>query len=283
MRFYPIPDPHGGLDLVVPGVTSLLSHDMPPEEKQRLAEWRAREIAAGRDPNAGRDRGTAVHALLEAYIRTGEIPSTGEVSDYASGMEQYLDAYDSFLWSERPLVDGWEHVWSHAGADVGEEGAAGEDKPIARVWSARWGYAGTPDLIGKHRKRGLTLGDFKTSNCPYYRPSGSRVPAYAKLGYQKYKKTVRQLCAYRLAIRETLDLEVDEIVIYVGLRKRGESQQFWVERREIEQETEALMRTASLFWSRPWLPSGCLPPEGRPCPAAETAPDPQPHPLSAAA
>lgn len=283
MRFYPIPDPDGGLDLVVPGVTSMLSHDTPPEEKQRLAQWRAREIAAGRDPNAGRDRGTAVHAMLERYIRTGEVPSGGEIGDYANGMEQYLDAYDGFLWSERPLVEGWSHVWSHAGTDVSDDGTTGKDEPIARVWSARWGYAGTPDLIGKHRQRGLVLGDFKTSNCPYFRPSGSRVPSYAKLGYQKYKKTVRQLCAYRIAIRETLNLEIDEIAIYVGLRKPGESQQFWVEAREIEQETETLMRIASQFWSRPWLPAGCLPPTGQTHPAPEGAQALQPSPQTVAA
>lgn len=268
MRFYPIPDPTGGLDLVVPGVTSLLSHDATPEELERLRRWREQELAKGRDPDAGRKRGTRVHARLEEYIRTGTLgPPDDEAGLYASGMERYLDSFENFLWSERPLVGDWDHVWTQAGYDVEEEDAGSpkvKARPLARVWSAIWGFAGTPDIIGKHRRHGLVLGDFKSSSRPYYRPArGARVPGHCRTGYLKYKKTVRQLCCYRVAVHETLGILPERLVIYVGLPSQGEAQQFWIDEREVDQETEAIKKTSLAFWSKQWLPAGCLPPPKR--------------------
>ncbi len=242
IRFYPIPAPDGKGLVAVPGTTSILSSDQTAEERDVLERWRKRELEAGRDPNAARERGTRVHAALENYIR-GVAPGLEREDDKAAfaGMTQHLDSYSEFLWNERPLIDGWEHCWS---------APVGDPDRLARVWSWRWGYAGTPDLIGKHR-RGLTiLGDFKTSNQPYYRCSGKQVPAWKQTGYKKFRKTVRQLCAYKLAAEEMLDIHIDALQIIVGLPQQGEAQMFFIQGPDLELETEKFKQMCKAFWER---------------------------------
>jgi hypothetical protein len=245
LRFYAIPGPNGSL--AVPGVTSLLSADADPEEKQRLRNWQEKELREGRDPKAGAKRGTRTHSMLEAYIRTGVLeprndsPEEAEAYAFAQGMERHLRHYDDFIWSEAPLRSGWEHVWSEAD----EEGVR-----LARVWSATWGVAGVPDLIGRHR-RGLTiLSDFKSSLRPYYRHSGGPIPNHCRTGYLKFKKTTRQLCLYRLAVKETLGIDIDALQIIVGLPTPGESQMFFIRPHEIELETEKAKQQCVRFWNR---------------------------------
>jgi len=241
VRLYFVPHPTGEGFLAVPGATSVLSSEQTPEEIERLEAWRQREIAAGRDPNAGRERGTRVHGLLEDVIRTGVAnPASEEDANFFSGMEEYIAAYDEFLWNERPLRAGWEHCWS---------APEGDPHRLARVWSPTWGFAGTPDLIAV-RNGVRVVGDFKTSNKPYFRCHGDKVPRHQELGYKKYKKTVRQLCAYRLAIKEILGLETDALHIIVGLPEQGKAQQFWVQGPELEYETEQFKRLAVEFWKR---------------------------------
>ena len=241
IRLYFVPHPNGDGQLAVPGVTSILGSEQTPEEKERLAAWRQRELDAGRDPNARRDCGTRVHGLLEDLIRTGKAkPANQEDADFFSGMEAYIERYDEFLWNERPLRDGWEHCWSAPESDPNR---------LARVWSPTWGFAGTPDLIAV-RNGVRVVGDFKTSSKPYFRCHGSKVPKYQELGFKKYKKTVRQLCAYRLAIKEILGLETDALHIIVGLPEAGVAQQFWIQGPELEYETEQFKRLSVEFWQK---------------------------------
>jgi hypothetical protein len=241
IRFYPIPAPESGGLIAVPGTTSILSSDQSPEDNAVLERWRVNELAAGRDPNAAREKGTRVHGALENYIRglPHDLKREEDIAAY-SGMPKHLERYSEFLWNERPLVRGWEHCWS---------APKGHPDRLARVWSWLWGYAGTPDLIGRHR-RGLTLlGDFKTSTQPYYRCSGRQVPAWKQIGFKKYKKTVRQLCAYKLAVEELFDLRIDALQIIVGLPAPGESQMFYIQGPELELETETFKQMALKFWS----------------------------------
>jgi hypothetical protein len=79
---------------------------------------------------------------------------------------------------------------------------------------------------------------------------GNKVPKHQELGFKKYKKTVRQLCAYRLAIKEILGLETDALHIIVGLPQEGKAQQFWVQGPELEYETEQFKKLAVDFWKR---------------------------------
>ncbi|MGB7566041.1 MAG: hypothetical protein WBM08_14980 [Prochlorococcaceae cyanobacterium] len=241
IRFYRI-STDDGLDLAVPGVTSILADDEPKENRERLEQWKQREIAAGRDPDAGRIRGSAVHAVLEDHIRgIREAPESQEVAAYASGMERHLEDYDKFLWSERPLVKGWEHCWSERDE---------KNERLARVWSAIWGAAGTPDLIARDRRGLISLDDFKSAAKPYFRCSGSPVPLHLMNSWLKYKRTVRQLCAYKLMAEETLGIEIDRLRIIVGLPEEGKSQLFTLNRCEIAAETEAFKRMCVAFWQR---------------------------------
>jgi hypothetical protein len=170
-------------------------------------------------------------------------------SCFYSGMEQYLEPYESFLWNERPLRSGWDHCWS---------AAPGEPDRLARVWSSVWGFSGTPDLIAQRRRGVVVLGDFKTSNKPYFRCSGTKVPAHRDVGYKKYKKTVRQLCAYRIAIKETLGIDIHALQIIVGLPQPGRAQMFYIQGTELEIETENFKQAAVAFWSQF---SGCTVPD----------------------
>lgn len=241
IRFYPVEV--DGQWLALPGVTSLLGVLDTREDREFLVRWREQEIAAGRDPNAGRDRGTRVHAAIETYIRTG---GPGPLSDgdlgFFRGMERHLDRFERFLWSERPLVSGWERCWS---------APPGDPDRLARVISPTWGLAGTPDLIAQ--RRGMTvLGDYKTSTKPYYRCSGNQVPAHKAVGFKKYRKTVRQLIAYTLAIEETLPgVRVDLLQIFVALPEPGNVQSFFIQRGsvEFERELEVVKQASFRFWT----------------------------------
>lgn len=242
IRFYGVPSKLGEGEIALPGVTSVLGSQDTPEDKQRLKEWRQREIEKGRDPDAGRERGTRVHGLLERFI-LGEHP-TPEIEDdipFYEGMKSKLVDYEEFLWSEKPLISGWDHVWS---------GPPSDKRRIARVWSEIWGAAGTPDILGRLKNRRYVLADFKTSNQPYFRPTRNYVPHYRQVGYKKYKKTVRQMCAYSLMVKEVLDIDVDEFHIIVGLGKADDAQSFWIDPSEIARETENFKQLCARFWQQ---------------------------------
>lgn len=168
---------------------------------------------------------------------------------FYSGMEEYLQPYECFLWNERPLRSGWDHCWS---------APPGEPDRLARVWSTVWGFSGTPDLIARRQRGIVVLGDFKTSNKPYFRCHGNKVPAHKELGFKKYKKTVRQLCAYRIAIMETLGIEIHALQIIVGLPQYGNAQMFYIQGTELEIETENFKKAAVAFWDQF---SGCTVPD----------------------
>jgi len=238
IRYYSVPFNQG--QLALPGATSILRQSDTVSDNQRLEDWRLREIAAGRDPNAGRDRGTRVHALMEQYLRTGVIETDKEEDEHCfSGLEPLLSAYDSWVWSERPLQDEHQHAWSEPGPD---------GEAIARVWSTEWGFAGVPDIIGKQYGQ-IVLSDLKTSNRPYYRPQPGRpVPSFQQYAFKKYVKCVRQLCLYAIAIEETLGLKVDRLQILVALPEASKVQMFYPTESEFKRETETAKRLCQQFW-----------------------------------
>ncbi len=99
LRFYGVKTPDGR-EIGLPGVTSILGYTSSTEDRERLEKWRAREVAAGRDPDAAANRGTQVHACLEAILRgrTPEYPNK-EIEDFARGMYVPLQTLESILWS----------------------------------------------------------------------------------------------------------------------------------------------------------------------------------------
>lgn len=241
MRMYPVPDPRGveyGLT-ALPGATTLLGALAPREDKERLEKWRAREVKAGRDPNAAAERGTKVHALLERRILGLKLESDDEeVMSYASGMDEGFNEFTEFLWSERPLVRGWEKAWNTMDTSHPDR--------LARVWSAEWGVSGVPDLIGVRRGRNV-LSDFKSARVPYFVPEhGQQIPWGEKFNAMKFYKTCRQLSLYALAIEETLGLHIDELEIRVGYP--GGSQIIAVPEMTYARELENVKKMCLEFW-----------------------------------
>jgi|GEM_PF-1127988 hypothetical protein len=252
LRVYPCPSPDGRGLVLLPGCTSILSATAPPADREFLERWRLREIAAGRDPLAAAYRGSAVHALLEARIRGLSLPDvvqvdgkpyriTDEVMAFYNGMYEFIKPFDYHVWSEQPLRLGWEHTWSTTDES--------DPRRLARVWSSTWGYSGTPDLISHSDEHGgYVLSDFKTAKAPYFQAQRSiPVPSGQGTNFKKYKKTVRQLCLYAEAIKETLNIEIAKLHIIVGTPTGA--REYWVDPWEREQERANALRLCQQFWN----------------------------------
>ena len=201
-RFY---RPADRPDAAYPSVTTILGKTASEHSKKALLSWAAKNPGAR---EAAAERGSAIHAACEAHIRGQRINIPEEYRPFWRGLEEQLDKYDSFLWSERPLLPQWKSV-------IGDDG-------IARIWSHKHGYAGVPDLIGV-RNGVVIMGDFKTSTGPYSRwfPKDDNRKLFT--GWSKYKKCAEQLAAYALAAEETLGVHVDCAQILVSTPEISQS------------------------------------------------------------
>jgi hypothetical protein len=160
---------------------------------------------------AAAERGTAIHYGMEQYLKGNKTPEIAdEYQDFWQGMPSILDQFDEVLWAETPVVDRFKFT---IGAD-----------DVARVWGCDpdgRAWAGAPDIIGVVNNK-LTLADLKTSVKPYSRKwpkdleKGS--PEWRDLlgGHLKFKKTLKQLAAYDLAITQTLGIKVQQAAILVS-------------------------------------------------------------------
>lgn len=195
-----------------PSVTTILGKTAGAGANEKLRLWNlanpgAREAAA--------ERGSILHAGVESYVRNLPPRIPGALMPFWDGVEEHLDRYDRWLWSERPLVPGMEHC---IGAD-----------DMARVWSHEYRFCGVPDLIGV-RKGIVVLPDLKSSTGPYARyfpradngmDEDERRQAF--VGYLKYRKCALQLAAYRIAVRETLGIRLNTAQILVTTPKVTQS------------------------------------------------------------
>lgn len=180
-----------------PSVTTILSRTATEKSKRSLQSW------AEKNPGAREEaatRGTAVHACVEDWIR-GKQPDPGLYGNFWEGIERYLEPYEEFLWSERPLRPEWKHC-------VADDG-------VARVWHPS-GYAGCPDVIARRNDLTVLL-DLKTSNQPYCRwfPKDTQNRSQFT-GHMKFKKCAMQLAAYAAAIEHTCGQPVDILGILVA-------------------------------------------------------------------
>lgn len=185
----------------VPSVTTILGATASPASKKALNNWLAKN-PGGRE--AAAERGTAIHKACEDYIRGRPISVPTEHRCYWNGLARHLDTYDSFLWSEVPLLPQHRHLID-------------PESGIAMVHSLAYRYAGVPDLIAV-RNGAHFLVDFKTSNGLYSRfcPNGNDEVIAAGgtfSGWMKYVKCATQLAAYKIAIRETLDIPIHRVEI----------------------------------------------------------------------
>lgn len=137
-RRYETPD---GLKL--PSVTTILDATKPEEKKQALLEWRRAvgEKKATEITTEAASRGTRMHAFLEEYVKTGQLPRCGtnpfSIQSHTmanSIIQQGLNKVDEFWGVEVPLY-------------------------FPQV------YAGTTDCCGIHQKQEAIL-DFKQTNKP---------------------------------------------------------------------------------------------------------------------
>lgn len=193
MRFYTTDK----ADKAYPSVTTVLGRTASEHSQKALNSWNERN-PGGRE--AAAERGSIIHAAVEDYIRGRPVNVPTELKCYWEGLPRHLDRYDGFIWSERPLLP--EHLF-----------CVGSDD-ISRVWSHRYGYCGCPDLIA-FRRGVYILPDLKSSNGPYcrYFPKEDNRKHFG--GHMKYAKCAMQLAAYRIAVKETLGVHLDELEILV--------------------------------------------------------------------
>jgi hypothetical protein len=181
-----------------PSVTAILGKTSSEASKKALLTW-AKNNPGGRE--AAAERGTAVHAACEAYIRGLPTNIPDAYRPYWDGLAKHLDKYDSFLWSEKPLRPQWKHC-------TGLDG-------ISRIWSHKYNYCGCPDLVAV-RNNVTCLVDFKTSVGPYARYYPKEKDRSTFGGWNKFRKCAIQLAAYAIACDETLGIKVDTAQILVS-------------------------------------------------------------------
>lgn len=189
-------------EVYVPSVTTVLGATASAANKAALNNWLANN-PGGRE--AAAERGTAIHAACEDYVRGRPVSVPAEIRCYWDGLAAHLDSYDSFIWSEVPLLPQHRHLID---AESG----------IAMVYSLEYRYAGVPDLIAL-RNGSHFLVDFKTSNNPYCRffpksEDEEMIAAGGSFGgWIKYIKCATQLAAYKIAIKETLGVTINRVEI----------------------------------------------------------------------
>lgn len=214
-----------------PSVTAILGKTSSEASKKALLSWGLKNPGG---LQAAAERGTAIHAACESYIRGLPVELPPELHGFWDGLSGHLDRYSDFLWSEKPLQPQWKFC-------TGEDG-------ISRIWSHRYAYCGCPDLIGI-RNGVLILGDFKTSNGPYsrYYPGKDRDPSLTFGAWSKYRKCSLQLAAYAIAAEETLGLKIDAAQILVSTPEITQS--FFIHGDELKTQKFKWLQRVRAYWS----------------------------------
>lgn len=219
-RHYTTPLPTGP----APSVTTIISETASEANKRKLEMWSKANPGV---KEAAAERGTAIHYGMEQYLKGNKEPEIPpDYADFWSGMPSILDQFQEVLWAETPVLDKFDFT---VGAD-----------DVARVWGCDpngRAWAGAPDIIGVVNNK-LTLADLKTSVKPYSRKwpkdleKGS--PEWRDLlgGHMKFKKTLKQLAAYDIAITQTLGMTVQQAAILVSTPVR--TQIFKISRRFLD-------------------------------------------------
>jgi len=157
-------------------------------------------------------------------------------------MPTILDQFQEVLWAETPVLDKYKFT---LGAD-----------DVARVWGCDdegRAWAGAPDIIAVANNK-LTLADLKTSVKPYSRrwPDNKEkgTPEWRDLmgGHMKFKKTLKQLAAYDIAITQTLDIRVQQAAILVSTPAR--TQIFKISRNFLDKLHEDWHKLVSEYYTQ---------------------------------
>ena len=192
----------------VPSVTTIISETASEANKRKLEMWSKNNPGV---KEQAAERGTAIHYGMEQYLKGNKTPDIkDEYMDFWSGMPPILDQFQEILWAESPILEKFDFT---IGAD-----------DVARVWGCDdqgRGWAGAPDIIAVANGK-LTLADLKTSVKPYSRKWPKDLekgtPEWRDLlgGHLKFKKCILQMCAYDIAITQTLGMTVQQAAILVS-------------------------------------------------------------------
>lgn len=211
-----------------PSVTTILGKTASEKSKNMLRNWNVKNPGG---LEAAAARGSAVHKACEDYIRGIPVEIDERYLPFWEGLSQHLDRYDHFIWSEKPLDPKWKYT-------TGSDG-------ISRVWSHKYQFCGCPDFIGV-RNGVMILGDFKTSNQPYCRYFPDKDNRQNFTGWSKFTKCSMQLGAYSLAIKETLDLDIDAAQIVVSTPKTNQS--FILRGDELQRFQQKWLQKVRRYW-----------------------------------
>jgi hypothetical protein len=200
-----------------PSVTTILDATADYKTQMHLQNWLEQPGNASR-AEAARFRGEYLHDLLSKHVRGISYFVDTKYEDVWNAVLSSLGQVSNVVWAEGSLD-------ANSSAAMSRQTINGDSMNsivlTPAVWSDTYGFAGCPDLIAtRHGK--LSLIDFKTSDC-YYQPrkppfDPQRGEEWKKKtkGWYKYNRTVLQLCAYKIAIKETLGLEVESMAILVA-------------------------------------------------------------------
>ncbi|MDX2100894.1 MAG: PD-(D/E)XK nuclease family protein [Leptolyngbyaceae cyanobacterium bins.59] len=188
-RFYQTPI--GAL----PAVNTILSATEPEVDRNRLQHWQAKQVhqlgqeAAEASAIAARERGTQVHALIEAFLRSGTQPN-----------ESALTPEILLYWKS---IRCWLRQVGNSASVQHATYSGSVDAIELPVYHAALGYAGTIDWVGEWEVGDLWIVDFKTSQSP------------KRLSWlQRYRL---QIAAYRLAFQSLFEVELTKAVIAIAI------------------------------------------------------------------
>ena len=220
-------------------VTTILSETASEMSKKKLEMW-AKNNPGVKEASA--ERGTSIHSAMEHYCKKLPVVIPEEYQHYWTGMPAVLDQFQEFIWAETPLLE--KHQFALAGDGVG------------RVWGKdheNRAWAGSPDIIGVVGNK-LTLADLKTSIKPYSRnwpkdlEKGSIEWRDILGGNLKFKKTLKQLAAYDIAITQTLGMTVQQAAILVSTPLR--TQVFKISRRFLDKIHEDWYKIVEEYYTQ---------------------------------
>lgn len=229
------------------GVTTILDQTADYKTQMHLKNW-LQDPANVSKAEAARSRGEYVHALVSKHLRMESYFVDPDYDQVWLQVKEQLEGLNNVIWSEG-LLDGGHAVMDrrtiteHSMNDVVQTPA---------VWSEQLGYAGCPDIIATRNGK-LTLADFKTSDCYYQRQKPKFDPERGEAwrvktkGWHKYQRTVLQLCAYSIAIKETLGLDIESMCILVACFNPINCGFYTLREDEIEQGTEAWLDRLAKF------------------------------------
>ena len=221
-------------------VTTIISETASEANKKKLEMWSKANPGA---KEAAAERGTAIHACMEHFLKREDVVVPQEYRDFWTGMPEILSQFQEVLWAETPLRNDHQFALS--------------DDGIGRVWGRdeeERPWVGSPDIIGIAGGK-LTLADLKTSVKPYCRwwpkdlPKGSQEWRDRLGGYMKFNKCMLQLGAYALGIEQTLNMKVQQAAIIVSTP--GTTQLFKITRNHLNKFQDKWLKVVDEYYNDP--------------------------------